>query len=225
MVKANNFYSSIYNNEDECFTVYENLYRMLEFRGVDAGTKAYGTKNALIAAFMENDPLIITGIYKGTKQKIVAFMFKDTDGLNKAKLQKTILSKSSANDMVLIISPNAMKAAYDNSISEIEEVRRSKNPDATDIYFINYKILCTDIPKYVYCNGKISILNEEEVQEFIKINKLIDDCCIVVYDYDPLILWVGALPGDIILYEGPSETAGMCARYMYVKAKQRHVKV
>lgn len=224
MVKSTGISSSIFTSDDIVYRVYQNIYSMMEYRKVDMETKAYSTKSELIGALIENDPLIMRGIHRVKKTKTVVFLFREKDALIKAKLLKTILQNSKSTDKVIIVSPKQMKAAYDNSISEIEATRRNSNPNSPTIYYINYKILYTEIPKYSLVGGTARILSNDEALEFEKINKILPDKCGVNYDYDPYMLWIGAEPGDRVIFESLSETAGLAMKYIIINAKARHVK-
>lgn len=224
MVKSTGISSSIFTPDDIVYRVYQNIYSMMEYRNVDMEAKAYSTKSELIGALIENDPLILRGVHRVKKVKTVIFLFREKDALVKAKLQKTILNNSKPTDKVIIVSPKQMKAAYDNSISEIESVRRNSNPNAPVIYYINYKILYTEIPKYSLVGGTARILSADEAAEFERINKILPDKCGVNYDYDPYMLWIGAEPGDRVIFESMSETAGLAMKYINIIGKPRHVK-
>ena len=230
--KTKDIKSSIISKDDIVFRVYNNIYHMLEYRQVDAGIKVYDTSIKLANAFKDTDPLIISGKHRTTGVTLKVFFFKNKDGLSKNKLSKIILSASKTENDILIVSPKPIKAAYDTAIREVELKREysTKGVDGesimgTDIYYMDYTKFYSVLPKYALVESVFELLSEKDALEFEELNKIIPEKCIINFDYDPMMLWIGAKPGNRVIQRVYSETGGLALRYIYVAAKKRHTKV
>ena len=83
--------------------------------------------------------------------------------------------------------------------------------------------LLMEIPKHVYNTGQWKILNPSEIEEVIRLQRLMPDDFKKVGEYDPLALWYGVVAGDLVMLETVSESAGLVRTYLYVNAQSRYV--
>lgn len=202
------------------YIVYQNIHKLIKYRGYSPDTQLYEDETALLAALKKTDPLVITGRNnKNATGSLKIFLVQNKDIMSKQKLPAIIDANSSSKDDVIIIFDKKMKSAYNVAITEAEKRR---DAGSSRIWYMTFDRLLMVIPEHVLVGGTFRILSNDEVVAIEKLNRIISSDLIKMPEYDPIALWYGAVAGNVVEGTMASETGGLATKYYYIIPQPRY---
>lgn len=202
------------------YIVYQNIHKLIVYRGFAPDTKLYEDETSLLAALKKTDPLVITGrSNKVSGKNLKIFLVQNKEIMSKQKLPGVIDANSSSSDDVIIIFDKKMKSAYNVAITEAEKKR---DPGSSKIWYMTFDRLLMVIPEHVLVGGTFRILSSEEVTEIEDLNRINASDLIKMLEYDPVALWYGAVAGNVLEGTMSSETGGLSTKYYYIIPQSRY---
>lgn len=204
----------------ELYIVYKNIFELIKYREYSPESDTFGSENEFILYSKSHDPIILSG-HRGTRT-LKVFLIQNKEVLSRPKLPGIIMDNSSPQDEIILVFEKGISAAYNSSIIEAERTRHSILKSAQKIWYMTYDNLKTVIPRYVLNVGEYHIMTEDEKNLVLKMNRIELSSWPKVYEYDPLNLWLGGLPGQMLEYNGPSETGGKTTKYFEIVSSPRY---
>lgn len=206
---------------DTVYTVYKNIYKLIEYRGYNPETNPWVSKTEFLNAFKKHDPMIISGTSKTDLHRgIKVMLIQNKDNLSKQKFTNIVSNHTTNDDDIIVVFEKPIKASSNNALTEAEKNRSPTS--GNKIWYMTYDHLKTVIPESNYIAGSLRIMNQAESEEIIKLNRKPLDSYPKIMEYDSTGLWYGIKKGDLLEYAGPSETGGLVVRYYYTIAQNRY---
>lgn len=197
--------------------IYKNLQKFFEYRKVKYDDK-WLPDAKFLADLAQNEYVVSHGSRndKHGERKFTAVIIKPESRYStntpffKKLLNLICKDGDDAACEIVIIADNALTCFIKTQIKN--EMRA--NPNFTIEYYEYNKFLIVvpehqEVPKY-------HIAADEEIAEFCKINHETPDRFQKIRMIDPMIIWCGARPGDIIKIYRLSETVGVIPVYRQV---------
>lgn len=202
------------------YIVYTNIYKMISYRGYVPETQLHDNEAALNKALQKQDPMVITGkSTTETGKDIKVFLVQNKDTLSKQKLPGIISQWSKPNDDIIVVYEKKMKSAYNVALKAAEELRAK---GANKIWYMTFVHLIFEVPRHVYISASFRILSKEEIAAVTKLNRIPPEDFPRMKEYDPLVLWYGAVAGNVLESVSMSESAGFATKYYSIIPQSRY---
>jgi len=199
--------------------VYKNIERLMEYRNVES-TYHFMEAEKFMTQFRIHNYIEITGTRALLNLNIVrnVFIFLLSPGSKYASSAAnfrnlfTHISKDAiVNTDVLIISESPMSSHINK---EIERLTTTYTTETNGIYIesYDYKLFEIEIPKH-FTVPVHEIMSPDETNELLKDTMKEKHHFAKIFHNDPMAIWIGARPGDMIRIFRLSESTGEAITY------------
>lgn len=174
--------------EEIIYIVRGNVIDMLRDRGYEMDDNP--NKEEFSVMYRNNE-------YDILNDKVLVYFIKDSKNVSKKDLE-TIVSKGVNYDKIIIISK-------EKCTPSVEKELMSQQYSHVELFI--YQNLLMNISKHIY-QPKFRVLSNEEVEEFLKSNKLKKTELPIIKKSDPIARYYGLRGGQVIKIIRQSPSAG-----------------
>lgn len=199
-------------------TVYENIILMLKYRAIDMTSEVL-SMNKFIDTLNNYEYVVITGVRKETDTRTAAnvrvvLIAPNSRFATKApdfkKMYKAILKDAPDMNELLFVSSDAFTVHIKKAIIEIKSTSNILIEDYT------YRFFMLEVPKHVQV-PQHTIVSGGEVEQFCDYFYTTKERFQDIVSGDPIAVWLGLRPTNVVKIERLSETAGNAIAYRHCK--------